>query len=127
MRGVSTAAGPIGADAVVWSGDALALDRLLGRPTQPEPERSLSGFVLMLGLRGRTPGLVHHTIEFPADYDAEFDDVFAERRLVRDPTLYVSASCASDRSQAPAGAENWFVLVNAPSGVAFSDAELDDY
>ena len=43
VRGVSTAAGPIDADAVVWSGDALALDRLLGRPTQPEPERSLSG------------------------------------------------------------------------------------
>ena len=126
-RGVGTAAGPLDGDAVVWSGDALALDRLLGRPTQPEPERSLSGFALLLGLRGRSADLVHHAIEFPADYDAEFDDVFVARRLVRDPTLYVSASCASDPSQAPAGAENWFVLANAPSGVAFSDAELDEY
>jgi phytoene desaturase len=127
VRGVGTAAGALDGDAVVWSGDALALDRLLGRPTQPEPERSLSGFALMLGLRGRTTDLVHHAIEFPADYDAEFDDVFVARRLVRDPTLYVSASCASDPSQAPAGAENWFVLVNAPAGVDFSDAELDEY
>jgi phytoene desaturase len=126
-RGVGTAAGPLAGDAVVWSGDGLVLDRLLGRPTQPEPERSLSGFALMLGLRGRTTGLVHHAIEFPADYDAEFDDVFVARRLVRDPTLYVSASCASDPSQAPAGAENWFVLVNAPSGVDFAEAELDAY
>jgi phytoene dehydrogenase-like protein len=113
--------------AVVWSGDALVLDRLLGRPTQPEPERSLSGFALMLGLRGRSADLVHHAIEFPADYDAEFDDVFVARRLVRDPTLYVSASCASDPSQAPGGAGNWLVLANAPSGVAFSEAELDEY
>ena len=41
---------------------------------------------------------------FPADYDAEFDDVFVARRLVRDPTLYVSASCATDPAEAPAGA-----------------------
>ena len=96
-RGVSTAEGHVAADAVVWGGDALVLDRLLGRPTQPERERSLSGFALMLGLRGKTEGLVHHAITFPADYDAEFDDVFVARRLVRDPTLYVSASCATDR------------------------------
>ena len=115
VAGVSTAKGHVPADAVVWSGDALVLDRLLGRPTQPARERSLSGFALMLGLRGNTDGLVHHAITFPADYDAEFDDVFAARRLVRDPTVYVSASCATDPSAAPAGAENWFVLVNAPA------------
>ena len=76
VGGVSTLRGPVEADAVVWSGDALVLDRLLGRPTQPEPERSLSGLALMLGLRGHSSDLVHHTITFPADYDAEFDDVF---------------------------------------------------
>ena len=123
VAGVSTPAGPVAADAVVWSGDALALDRLLGRPTQPAPERSLSGFALMLGLRGRTDGLAHHSITFPADTGAEFDDVFAARRLVRDPTLYVSASCVSDPTQAPDGAENWFVLVNAPAGAPESEAD----
>ena len=71
----------------------------------------------MLALRGRTPGLVHHGSRFPADYDAEFDDVFVARRPVRDPTVYVSASCATDPGEAPADGENWFVLVNAPSGV----------
>ena len=123
VAGVSTAKGHVPADAVVWSGDALVLDRLLGRPTQPARERSLSGFALMLGLRGNTDGLVHHAITFPADYDAEFDDVFAARRLVRDPTVYVSASCATDPSAAPAGAENWFVLVNAPAGAPESAAD----
>jgi phytoene desaturase len=123
VAGVSTTSGLVTADAVVWNGDALALERLLGRPTQPEPERSLSGFALMLGLRGRTDGLVHHRIEFPADYDAELDDVFAARRLVRDPTLYVCASCATDPAMAPAGAENWFVLVNAPAGAPESEAD----
>ena len=128
IAGVGTAEGHVAADAVVWDGDAVVLDRLLGRPTQPEPERSLSGFALMLGLRGTTDGLVHHAITFPADYDAEFDDVFRTRRLVRDPTLYVSASCATDPSEAPAGSENWFLLVNAPAGrVDAIESEADGY
>ncbi len=75
----------------------------------------MSGLALMLGLRGRTPDLAHHAITFPADYDAEFDDVFVHRRPVRDPALYVSAPAATDPSEAPPGAEHWFVLVNAPA------------
>jgi phytoene desaturase len=115
------------ADAVVWDGDALALDRLLRTGARGRPrERSLSGLAVMLALRGRTPGLVHHEVRFPADYDAEFDDVFVARRPVRDPTLYVSASCVTDPGEAPADGENWFVLVNAPTGVdADWEAEAD--
>ena len=127
VTGVTTAEGRVAADAVVWGGDALVLERLLGRPTQPERERSLSGFALMLGLRGKTDGLVHHAITFPADYDAEFDDVFRARRLVRDPTVYISASCATDASQAPENSENWFVLVNAPAGASESESDYKAY
>jgi phytoene desaturase len=72
---------------------------------------SLSGFVLMLAVEGRSPGQAHHTVLFPADYDAEFDAVFGPRaRPVEDPTLYVSVP----PDQAPEGHEAWFVLVNAP-------------
>ena len=73
---------------------------LLGRPLRPR-ERSLSGLALMLGLRGRTPDLVHHAITFPADYDAEFDAVFGGRPA-RDPTIYVSA-VVRDRPRRDAG------------------------
>jgi phytoene desaturase len=76
-------------------------------------EASLSGFVLLLGLRGRTPGLAHHTVLFPADYDAEFDALFGPAPVpVADPTIYVSAP--DDPALAPPGDEAWFVLVNAP-------------
>ena len=89
------------ADAVVAAVDAEAVHRdLLGRPLRAR-ERSVSGLALMLGLRGRTPGLAHHAITFPADYDAEFDDVFVHRRPVRDPAVYVSAPSATDPAEAP--------------------------
>ena len=126
VRGVLTATGErVAADAVVWDGDARALDELLRRPVRPR-QRSLSGLAVMLAVDGRTPGLVHHQLRFPADYDAEFDDLFVARRPVRDPTVYVAASCVTDPSDAPADGENWFVLVNAPSGVAAEwEAEAD--
>ena len=131
VSGVLTASGEmLAADIVVYNGDAMALEGLLhmgssNRGRRPEP--SLSGFALMLGLRGRGADLVHHAITFTADYDAEFDDVFEQRRLVRDPTLYVSASCATDPAQAPGDGENWFVLVNAPAGARLSPAQEDAY
>ena len=78
---------------------------------------SSSGFVLLLALRGRTPGLAHHTVLFPDDYDAEFDALFGSRttprRPVADPTVYVSAP--DDPATRPDDdSESWFVLVNAP-------------
>jgi phytoene desaturase len=116
VRGVRTAHGEqVPADVVVWNGDELVLERLLGRRARRTP-RSVSGLALLLGLRGVTPGLAHHEIRFPADYAAEFDDVFHAHRLPRDPTMYVSASCVTHPEEAPTGSENWFVLVNAPAG-----------
>jgi phytoene dehydrogenase-like protein len=124
-------------DAVVSDVDALALyGHLLPPAAAPRTrkrvegaERSLSGFALMLGVRGPTAALAHHNVLFPADYDAEFDDVFRHRRPVRDPTIYVAASSVTDRSEAPDGGENWFVLVNAPThgGGLDWDAEADSY
>jgi phytoene dehydrogenase-like protein len=102
------------ADVVIWNGDAAVLGRLLGRRARRRA-RSVSGLALMLGVRGRTPGRVHHEIAFPADYDAEFDDVFGRGRLPRDPTVYVSTSSVTDPGEAPPDGENLFVLVNAPA------------
>lgn len=88
--------------------DAPSAARRLARATP-----SLSGFVLLLAVKGRTPGLAHHNVLFPADYDAEFDAVFGSpARPVPDPTLYVSAP--DDPAVRPDGCEAWFVLVNAP-------------
>ncbi|MCW2619975.1 MAG: Phytoene desaturase, partial [Modestobacter sp.] len=131
VAGVRLADGErVPADVVVCNADAAALyGRLL--PPQAPVRRvraalrrvtpSSSGVVLLLALRGRTPGRAHHTVLFPADYDAEFDALFGGRgrrrnspkRPVADPTVYVSAP--DDPVTRPdADSESWFVLVNAP-------------
>jgi phytoene desaturase len=118
VRAVRTADGGVAADAVVWNGDAKALDAALGVPARLRPRgRSSSGLALMLALRGRDPGRAHHEIRFPTDYDAELDDLFVRRRPVRNPTVNLSAPSVTDAVGAPAGHEALFVLVNAPSHV----------
>jgi len=134
------------ADVVVCNADAAALyGRLLGPDAPVRRARaglrrvtpSSSGLVLLFALRGRTPGLAHHTVLFPEHYDAEFDALFGRRgpkRPVADPTVYVSAP--DDPATRPDDdSESWFVLVNAPrhepgTGVdwtapGLADAEAD--
>ena len=116
-----TAERPLAADVVLANADAHTVYRdLLPTPRRLARlgERSLAGFVLLLGVRGHTPDLAQHTVFFPADYDAEFDAVFGDpgrgvpARPVPDPTVFVSR--AEDPAVAPDGYESWFVLVNAP-------------
>lgn len=73
---------------------------------------SFSGFVMLLAVRGRTPGISHHNVWFPSDYDDEFDAVFGGRPA-SDPTIY---ACVPDdpRMRPDDNHESWFVLINAP-------------
>ena len=78
-------------------------------------EPSCSGFVMLLGVAGQHPQLAHHNIFFGSDYRREFDDIFTRGTPPTDPTIYVAITGKTDPAHAPAGHENWFVLVNAPA------------
>ena len=118
----------INADLVVTNADAeITYNQLLDTSvTSAKPERkklkraekSLAGFSLLLGLdnskiAGPAPQLDHHSIYFPENYDAEFDDIFTKRVPVGDPTIYI-CSPNDPLMVKREGTESWFVLVNAP-------------
>lgn len=116
------------ADIVIANTDAEHLYRDLV-PDRDAPgaarraERSTSGFVMCLGVRGSTPGLAHHNVWFSDDYRREFEQLDAGE-LADDPTIYACVSSVTDPSQAPDGCENWFLLVNTPPDV---DVDADAY
>lgn len=123
VTGVVTASGEaLPADVVVANADASTVySTLLNDPGARAPLRairratpSFSGFVMLLAVAGTTPGLEHHNVWFPGDYDDEFDSVFDPKhaRAAQDPTIY--ACVPRDPLMHPPGAEAWFVLVNAP-------------
>jgi phytoene desaturase len=112
------------ADAVLANVDAaLVYNRLL--PQDQAPARrarklglqklSCSGFILLLGVRGVHHELAHHNIFFCQDYRQEFVDIFDRRVPPAEPTIYASITCKSTPGDAPAGYENWYLLVNAPA------------
>lgn len=137
--GVTVAGGePLHADVVVSDADATNLyAHLISDPAGRAPLKklrratpSLAGFVMLLALRGRTPGLQHHNVLFPTNYDAEFDAIFGRTpHPVDDPTVYVCSP--DDPAMRPDGNEAWFVLVNAPRhdpahGVDWADPAVVD-
>ncbi len=119
------------ADIVISNADAThTFKSLIDVPRESarlaKESASLSGFVLLLGLRGRTPGLGHNTVLFPTDYNAEFDALFGEHpHVIAEPTIYI---CAPDdpEMRPHADSESWFVLVNTP-GTEFIDWENDAF
>ena len=92
--------------------DLLPRRRALGRVRAAG--RSSSGFTVLLGLRGRTPGLAHHTVLFPADTRAEFASIHDRGEAPADPTIYLCRPGASDPEGAPPGDESVMLLVNVP-------------
>jgi phytoene desaturase len=75
--------------------------------------RSTSGIAVVVGVAGRTAHIAHHNVWFSSDYAREFDDIVAGR-VPRNPTIYGCVSSVTDPTQAPAGDENWFLLINVP-------------
>ncbi len=112
----------LAADHVVFNGDAAALPAgLLGDAARtaaaplPAHRRSLSAVTWSALVPRSTADLLRHNVYFSADSPREFRELFEQRRLPTDPTVYV---CAQDReTTAPAlpGHERLLCLINAPA------------
>ena len=87
--------------------------------------RSTSGLVIAAGVRDRTAEIGHHNVWFASDDRAEFAALEAGR-MADAPTIYGCVSAVTDPSQAPAGDENWFILVNTPPGIELDAAAEHD-
>jgi phytoene desaturase len=77
-------------------------------------EPSLSGMVLLWGVKGEFKQLSHHNIIFSKDYKLEFQQLFDQKTAPDDPTVYIAITSRRNRDHAPEGHENWFVLLNMP-------------
>jgi phytoene desaturase len=108
-------------DLVVSNADVLrTYAELLQEPEAPLARRYLglepssSGLVFFWGMKESYPELGVNNIFFSGDYPAEFRALFEEGRCPAEPTVYVNITSKVTPADAPAGGENWFVLVNAP-------------
>ncbi len=90
--------------------DELRLKKLSRR------ERSSSALIFYWGVNIESD-LDVHNILFSADYAAEFNGLFHDKTFADDLTVYIFISKKVVDTDAPAGKENWFVMVNAPENI----------
>ena len=62
------------------------------------------------------PSLELHNIIFTKDYKNEFEEI-CKKELISDPSIYINISSKMEKSHAPSGSENWFVMINLPADV----------
>lgn len=77
--------------------------------------KSSSALIFYWGVRGQFDQLDVHNIFFSEDYKNEFTHIFQKGSLCDDPTVYVNITSKKNLSDAPAGCENWFVMINTPN------------
>ncbi|GAB2829342.1 phytoene desaturase family protein [Ferruginibacter profundus] len=80
-----------------------------------QQERSSSALVFYWGIKKEFEELQLHNIFFSENYKAEFDCLFKTKTLYYDPTVYINITSKMEAGHAPAGKENWFVMINAPA------------
>lgn len=87
-------------------------------------ERSSSAIIFYWGIRKKFDQLLLHNIFFSEDYRQEFNHIFKSGSLYGDPTVYVNITSKMEAGHAPAGGENWFVMINAPANTGQDWAAL---
>jgi phytoene desaturase len=79
-----------------------------------QQEKSSSAYVFYWGIKKEFASLGLHNILFSDDYKKEFDYLFSKQFPTDDPTIYINITSKYCKDDAPAGCENWFVMVNVP-------------
>lgn len=111
------------ADVVVASADLHHVETKLLEPNeQTFPQKfwdkkipGPSAMLIYLGIKGKLPQLDHHTLLYTEDWDTNFAEVFhkadGKRKVPSPASLYICMPSKTDKTVAPEGFENVFVLV----------------
>ena len=113
---IETDNGSLAVDAVVANADAAVVLGGLAPGKPPTGERSTSGWTCVV--RAARVARAAHSVVFPANYAAEFTDLFDRGHPPGDPTVY---ACAQGAAHGLAGwddAEPIFLMANAPAETA---------
>jgi len=75
---------------------------------------SMSLFVIYFGTNRQYENMAHHEIILGKRYRGLLDEIFVDKTLAEDFSLYLHRPTATDESLAPAGCDSWYVLSPVP-------------
>ena len=115
----------ITADIILCNADQARAETTLldtTRQTYPKKYRDKktfgpSWFIAYLGINKPLPELTHHNLIFRDDRTTSFDQIFKDKILPTEPSIYICNPSKTDPTVAPKWKENMFMLVPIPSGI----------
>ncbi|MDQ6785473.1 MAG: phytoene desaturase [Acidobacteriota bacterium] len=75
---------------------------------------SMSLFVIYFGTNRKYENMAHHEIIMGNRYRGLLEDIFVNKTLAEDFSLYLHRPTATDKSLAPDGCDSWYVLSPVP-------------
>lgn len=124
--GVSLSSGEtVTADIVVSNADLHFTEtKLLQAKHQTYPEEywsrrepGPSALIISLGISKKLPNLQHHNLYFVKNWRENFTDIYTNKQIPKNASMYVCNPSKSDPKLAPDGKENIFILVPLPAGL----------
>ena len=111
----------IDADLVVFGGDPeTCYQHLLPKskfslPTSIKKQYSMGLYVLYFGTKKLYPDVAHHSIWMGPRFKELLSEIFDNKQMSEDFSLYVHRPTATDKSFAPEGCESFYVLCPVPN------------
>ncbi|MBO9660265.1 MAG: FAD-dependent oxidoreductase, partial [Chitinophagaceae bacterium] len=86
-----------------------------------------SSLLYYLGFKEKIHGLQHHTLFLEHELDGHIDDIYKDKRWPRQPLFYACCPSKTDKTVAPAGHENLFLLMPLAPGIDDSEELREEY
>jgi phytoene desaturase len=86
-----------------------------------------SSLIYYLGVKGKVPGILHHNLFFDEDFGQHAQDIYSTPAWPEKPLFYMCCPSKTDKSVAPEGHENLFVLIPIAPGLEDNKAIRDKY
>lgn len=86
-----------------------------------------SALIFYLGIDKKIDGLLHHNLFFDKDFKAFGSDIYESPKWPDEPLFYVCAPSKTDKTVAPEGKENIFILMPAAPGLKDNKSVEDKY
>ena len=88
---------------------------------------SPSSLIFYLGINTKLKNLIHHNLFFDEDLEVFTEEIYKQKIWPKKPLFYVCCPSKTDKSVAPTGKENIFILMPIPIGVEDNNQLREKY
>ncbi|MBO9691317.1 NAD(P)/FAD-dependent oxidoreductase [Chryseobacterium sp.] len=121
-------------DAVIASSDYHHTETLIPKSLRnynstywKEKTFAPSCLIYYLGIKGKIPGLKHHTLFFENELDDHIDCIYKNKKWPAKPLFYSCCPSKTDPEVAPQGCENLFLLLPLAPGIYDDESTREKY